>query len=229
MDESAFVFRSLQLFGDEKYAVFMRRLLPNLKKEIIGVRSPLIRRLARRMDEGERSLFLENLPHRFYDEDFLHAVLISSEKDKEKCFSEVEKFLPYINNWAVCDSLSPKVFRFHRDEVLRKAKEWKRAENAYACRFAIKMLKDHFLGEDFSLSILQEASSVHRDEECVKLMKAWFFAEALAKHEGEALEYFEGEKLDEETRNLAIRKARESLKISKEMKEYLRSLRNVSR
>lgn len=212
--------------AEEKYAAFQSKLLPTLPREkIIGVRVPVLRRLAKELSNSEREVFLQNVPHSFYDENMLHSILLSDEKDFEKCLYEVERFLPYIDNWAVCDVLSPKVFKRHKRKLLTKLYEWMNSVHTYTCRFAVEILMTHFLDEDFSSEILERVASIHSDEYYVNMMLAWFFAEALSKQKEAALFYLENKLLDSYVHNKTIQKALESRKIPKELKNCLRLLK----
>lgn len=212
---------------DPGYRDFQGMLIPSNKDaSMIGVRTPELRRLARayagREDIGE---FLDDLPHQYFDENQLHAFIISGIKDYEKCVKEVIRFLPYVDNWATCDQMSPKVFRKHRQELAEQAEEWIGSDHTYTVRFGIKMLMDHFLEEEFDLMYPEMIAQVRSEEYYIRMMVAWYFATALAKQYDAVLPFIENRRLDPWTHNKAIQKAVESFRVTPEHKEYLKSLK----
>ena len=212
---------------DEEYAVFQQKLIPGVPAErIIGVRVPELRKLAKRYyKDSEHRQFLKALPHGYYDEDLLHALLIAEEKDFARCLEETEAFLPFVDNWAVCDIFSPKVFAKHKEELLQRIRVWARSEKTYICRFGIGMLMQHFLDADFDAAYLEIPATVQSEEYYVNMMLAWFFATALAKQWEATIPYLENKRLARWTHNKAIQKARESYRITAAEKEYLKSLK----
>ena len=212
---------------DVKYREFHRKLIPGMSADqIIGVRTPAMRKLAKEFaKEEEAAAFLKQLPHTYYDENVLHAFLIASIKDYDACMDAVEAFLPYLDNWAVCDGLSPKVFEKHKTELLQKIRFWIPSEHTYTCRFGMGMLMRWFLDEDFQPEYLEMPAAVRSEEYYVNMMTAWFFATALAKQWEAAIPYLEQNRLDPWTHNKTIQKARESYRITSEQKEYLKTLK----
>ena len=212
---------------DVSYGDFQAKLTPGIPRELfIGVRVPEVRKLAKKfIKEPESVQFMHILPHKYYDENMLHGILISEMKDYDECISAVDSFLPYVDNWAVCDIMSPKVFRKNKSALLEKIKEWSASEKTYTCRFGIEMLMTYFLDDDFKPEYLDIPGSVHSDEYYVKMMVAWFFATALAKQWDTAVKYIEDYRLDSWVHNKTIQKARESYRITPEQKEYLKSLK----
>ncbi len=212
---------------DASYGDFQAKLTPGIPRELfIGVRVPEVRKLAKRLvKDPEAANFLADLPHKYYDENMLHGLLVSEIKDYDTCVSAVDKFLPYIDNWAVCDIMSPKVFKKNKTALLGKIKEWSASEKTYTCRFGIEMLMSHYLDADFKTEYLDIPGSVHSDEYYVQMMCAWFFATALAKQWDETVKYIEENRLDTWIHNKTIQKARESLRITPEQKEYLKTLK----
>ena len=212
---------------DKGYRDFHSKLIPTIPVEtIIGVRIPTIRKLAKEYGKDPESLeFLKQLPHAYYDENILHALLVAEIKDYEVCVKEVECFLPYVDNWAVCDIFSPKVFRKNKDKLIEKIKKWAASEHPYTCRFGMEMLMTHFLDEDFRVEYLEIPAAVHSGEYYVNMMIAWFYATALAKQWDAAVGYIEKKCLDPWTHNKTIQKARESYRITREQKEYLKTLK----
>ena len=221
--------RELFRLRDEQYRAFQAKLIPTTDPDtIIGVRTPALRKyakeLAKREDVAE---FLHELPHEWFDENQLHAFLLSEMKDYTQCIGEVDRFLPYVDNWATCDQLSPKVFKKHRTELLGHIRVWLASEATYTIRFAVGMLMQHFLDEDFDPVYPELVAAVRSEEYYVNMMVAWYFATALAKQYDCAVPYLENRRLAPWTHQKAIRKAVESYRITPEQKAYLRSLRLV--
>lgn len=212
---------------DEGYRDFQSKLIPSVPDVgFIGVRTPELRALAKefakREDVGE---FLGALPHKYFDENQLHAFIISLMKDFDRCVAEVERFLPYVDNWATCDQMSPKVFKKHKAEFLSYINKWIKSEQTYTIRFGVGMFMEHFLDEDFSLKYANTVAAIRSDEYYVNMMVAWYFATALAKQYDSIIPFIEGRKLDSWTHNRAIQKSVESRRISPEQKAYLKTLK----
>lgn len=212
---------------DISYGDFQSKLIPGIpRKHIIGVRVPEVRKLAKRLLKEEKvSKFLGELPHKYYDENMLHGLLISEIKDYDKCIKAVDKFLPFVDNWAVCDIMSPKIFKKNKVALLQKIKEWSISKKTYTCRFGIEMLMTYYLDEDFKPEYLEIPTSIHSKEYYVQMMIAWFFATALAKQWNTTIKYIEDHRLDTKIHNMAIQKARESNRIISKQKEYLKLLK----
>ena len=212
---------------DTEYAAFQGKLIPSIVcKTIIGVRVPQLRKLAKKLfgsDEAQK--FLGALPHAYYDENMLHGLLISEIKEFDECIRALDVFLPFVDNWAVCDILSPKVFKKNLNLLLPEIRRWAASNHTYTCRFGIEMLMTHFLDGYFTPSYLEIPAQIHSDEYYVNMMIAWFFATALAKQWDSALPYLETKKLDVWVHNKTIQKARESYRITAEQKLYLKSLK----
>ena len=212
---------------DVSYRDFQVKLIPTVETEsMIGVRTPALRKLAReygkREDIGE---FLQDLPHRYFDENQLHAFIISGIKDFETCIMYVEKFLPYVDNWATCDQMSPTVFKKKRQELLPYIREWVKSDRTYTVRFGIGMLMQHYLDEDFDPSFPEMVAGIKSEEYYISMMIAWYFATALAKQYDTILPFIEEKRLDSQTHNRAIQKAIESYRITQEQKAYLKTLK----
>ena len=212
---------------DTAYRDFQGKLIPGLGAEtMIGVRTPELRKLAKELAKREDIRdFLKDLPHEYFDENQVHAFILSEEKDFEKCMDELELFLPYVDNWATCDQMSPKVFRKNKKDLLTAIKRWIESDQTYTVRFAIKMLMEHFLDEDFDPIYPEMVATVRSEEYYIRMMIAWYFATALAKRYDAVLPYLKQEKLDVWTHNKAIQKAVESYRITEEQKIYLKSLK----
>jgi 3-methyladenine DNA glycosylase AlkD len=221
------ILKKLFELQDKEYANFQSKLTPNIPKEqFIGVRVPEVRKLAKQyIKENELKEFFNSLPHNYYDENMLHGLLISEIKDYDECIKEVDKFLPYVDNWAVCDIMSPKIFKKHKQELLPKIKEWSLSSKIYTCRFGIEMLMSHFLDEDFQPEYLKIPAKVHLEEYYVQMMIAWFYATSLAKQWDDTIIYLTENKLDTWIHNKTIQKACESYRITDEQKKHLKSLK----
>lgn len=212
---------------DTAYRDFQSGLIPGLESDsMIGVRTPELRKLAKRMAKREEiGAFLEVLPHRYFDENQLHAFVISENKDFGRCMEEVNRFLPFVDNWATCDQMSPKVFRKHREEMLPYIKEWLASDRTYVLRFGIGMLMEHFLDEDFDPAYPEMVSKIRSEEYYVNMMIAWYFATALAKQYETVLPFIEKRRLAPFTHNKAIQKSVESSRITAKQKAHLRELK----
>ncbi len=211
---------------DETNAAFMARLVPTLPPEsVLGVRMPDCRALAKELcrmpDIGE---FLTDLPHRYLDENNLHALILNEEKDCAAAVAAIDAFLPYVDNWATCDALRPKAFKKHPSALPDECRRWMRSGATYTVRFGIEILMTHYLDEDFRPEYLEEVSIIKNKEYYVNMMIAWYFATALAKQYEAAIPYIEQRRLDQWTHNKTIRKAIESCRITEERKAYLRTL-----
>ena len=225
--ESKTLTEKLFLLKDDEYAVFQSKLTPGIPPEaFIGVRVPVLRKFAKEYKNDPSSAdFLKALPHRYYDENMLHALLISEMKDYDEIICYLDAFLPYVDNWAVCDIMSPKALKKHTAELFLKIKEWTESQHTYTCRFGIEMLMSFYLDDNFNPECLRLPASVHSEEYYVRMMVAWYFATALAKQWEATVPYIEKGILDEWTHNKTIQKAIESYRITNEQKEYLKTLK----
>ena len=212
---------------DKEYKAFQVKLIPTVDPEtVIGTRTPALRAYAKSLvKSGDTDEFLAELPHSYFDENQLHAFILSEIKDMERCFDEVERFLPYVDNWATCDQLSPKVFKKNRERLLLYIRKWILSDEVYTIRFAIGMLMQHFLDEEFKTEYPEMVTQVQSEEYYVNMMIAWYFATALAKQYDAVIPFIEKQRLQPWTHNKAIQKAVESRRISPEQKDYLRSLK----
>ena len=224
--------RLLFALEDKKYKEFHAKLLPTVDPDsIIGVRVPLLRNLARRLAKGDLAEsedvagFMRSLPHKYYDENMLHSFLLQQIGVYATCLEEVERFLPYIDNWAVCDSLNPKVFNSHRDELLVSVKRWVSSPEVYTCRVGVCMLMNHYLDEHFSPDLLQLPLTVKPDDYYVRMVVAWYYATALAKQWDATIPFVEKRLMATWTHNKTLQKAIESYRITDNQKDYLRTLR----
>ena len=213
--------------SDEKYRDFQSKLMPTVPKEkIIGIRTPLLRKFAKDFSKtAEAKIFLSELPHEYYEENNLHAFLIEYIKDFDECAEETTKFLPFVDNWATCDSMSPEVFGKDKKKLSGYIEKWLSAKDTYSVRFGIKMLMEHFLGEDFSTEYPERVAKIQSEEYYIRMMQAWYFATALAKQYDSVLPFIESRRLEKWTHNKAIQKAIESYRITDEQKKYLRTLK----
>ena len=212
---------------DRPYGAFQSKLIPTADPEIfIGVRTPDLRKYAKQLVKRDDIFdFLHALPHQYFDENQLHAFILSEMKDYGICIEEVDRFLPYVDNWATCDQLSPKAFGKNKDRLLLHIRNWIESDHTYTKRFAIGMLMQHYLDDDFDSDYPEIVAKVRSEEYYVNMMIAWYFATALAKQYEAVIPYIEGQRLDVWTHNKAIQKARESRRITPEQKEYLKTLK----
>ena len=220
---------------DTGYRDFQKKVIPSVPEaRVVGVRTPALRKLAKDLRKQETELadaFLGELPHAYFDEDQLHAFLISLEKDYGTCIAQVNAFLPYVDNWATCDQLSPKVFGKHKEELLSEIDRWMASDHAYTVRFGMGMLMQWFLDDAFRPEYPERVAAVQFqngdevDEYYVNMMRAWYFATALAKQYDAVLPLIEARALDPWTHNKAIQKSVESYRIAEEQKAYLKTLK----
>lgn len=212
---------------DLKYREFHSRLMPTVEKEkVIGVRTPELRKFAKEISKTDYAKeFLKILPHEYYEENNLHAFLIEEIGDYDFCVAELNRFLPYVDNWATCDMMRPKIFKKHLSELLDEIEIWLHSKDTYTVRYGIEMLMVYFLDENFSPEYPETVSKIRSDEYYIKMMVAWYFATALSKRYDDVLPYLEQNRLDADTHNKTIRKAVESYRISDERKNYLRTLK----
>ena len=216
---------------EQKYRDFQSKLIPTIDAEtIIGVRTPQIRKIAKQMlKRQDVDEFFEALPHLYFDENQVHALALSELKDFGECVEKINRFLPFVDNWATCDQMSPKVFKKHHQELLPLIREWIGTGHTYTVRFGVGMLMQHFLDEDFDPSFPELVAGIHSDEYYINMMIAWYFATALAKQYPVILPYIEQQRLDQWVHNKTIQKAVESYRIDAGQKAYLRSLRLAGR
>lgn len=221
------IIKELYKMQDKKYRDIQVKTIPNIdSNSIIGVRTPELRSFAKKLiKEDNYKEFLEELPHKYFEENQLHSFIISEIKDYDICISYINKFLPYINNWATCDQLSPKVFKKNKEKLIKEIKVWIKSKEVYTIRFGIGMLMSYFLDEDFNESYLETISKIKSKEYYINMMIAWYYATALAKQYDSTIKYLENNKLDIWVHNKTIQKAIESYRITDSQKEYLRNLK----
>lgn len=212
---------------DITYKEFHSKLIPTVEADaVIGVRTPALRKFAKEFaKDPEVEAFLRDLPHQYYEENNLHAFVLETIKDYERCVWEVEKFLPYVDNWATCDMMSPKVFKKNLPKLLEKCKEWINSDETYVVRYGVEMLMTHFLDEEFKEEYLEWVAGICSEEYYIKMMVAWYFATALAKQYETTVKFLEKHRLEMWTHNKAIQKAVESYRITGEQKAYLKTLK----
>ena len=219
----------MDLFGlqDLKYRSFHAKLMPTVSFDrIIGIRVPVLRKYASEFAKTEEAkMYLNILPHKYYEEYNLHGFLIEKCKDFDETIRLLDEFLPYVDNWATCDSVSPKVLKKNLPALLKKIKVWMASEHCWTVRFGIEALMNHFLDESFDSSFPKMVAKIKSDEYYVKMMVAWYFATALAKQPEAIMPYFEDKTLEPWTHNKAIQKSIESFRISEETKKYLKTLK----
>lgn len=225
-EEPMYAERLMEL-QDPGYRDMQKKIIPTVDPDsIIGVRTPALRALAKEiLKSGDYKSFLNELPHKYFEENQLHAFILSGMKDFDECMDELEKFLPFVDNWATCDQMSPKVFKKHKDELLKHIKVWIKSDKTYTVRFGVGMLMEHFLDDDFDLKYPEMAARIRSDEYYVNMMIAWYFATALAKQYESIIPFIEQKRLAPWTHNKAIQKSVESYRITDEQKAYLKSLK----
>jgi len=213
---------------DLEYRDFNSKLIPNIDKDkIIGVRMPIIRKMAKDIYDNEYvEEFLYELPHKYQEENILHGVILTLRyKNIDILLDKLDLFLPYMDNWAVTDVISPKLFKKYPDKVYDKIKEWINSRDEYTIRFGVVTLLQFYLDDNFKLEILKLVSKIKSDYFYVNMAIAWFYSFALIKQYDNTIIYFEDKKLDVWIHNKSLQKALESYRISKDRKEYLRSLK----
>ena len=218
-----------QLFElqDLQYRDFQAKLMPTVNKEtVIGVRTPSLRAYAKKFGKTDNvSAFLEVLPHKYYEENNLHGLLIEQIKAYPSCIAALDRFLPYIDNWATCDLLAVRTVKNHLNSYIKKIDRWLESEHIYTIRFGINMLMRYYLEEEFKLEYPGKVAAIRSEEYYVNMARAWYFATALAKKYDQVLPFLEEQKMDVWTHNKTIQKAIESYRITPEQKEYLRTLK----
>ncbi len=211
--------------GDSKYKDFNSKLVPNIYKDrIIGVKNPEVKQLVKSAKEDIEE-FLNELPHYYNEENVLHGYLLSNIKDYDETISELNRFLPYIDNWSVCDIIKPKSFKKNRDKLINQIKIWIKSDHTYTVRFGLLMLMTHYLDEDFKKEYLSLPLTIKTDEYYIKMMIAWYYATALAKQYDNTIKIIENKKLDTWIHNKTIQKAKERFRVSDKQKEYLNTLK----
>lgn len=215
---------------DDTYKDFQSKLMPTVNPDtVIGIRIPMLRKfavkIAKDCSEDELTAFMKSLPHHYYEENNVHAFLIERINNFEECIAELDTFLPFVDNWATCDIMNPKIFKKNTDKLLCKVKEWLASSHVYTIRFGIGMLMRYFLDDNFNTEYLDMVVAVHSEEYYVNMMKAWFFATALTKQYDMTVPYIQQNRLDVWSHNKAIQKSVESFRISKEHKDELRKFK----
>lgn len=217
----------LFIMQDNEYKEFHGRLMPTVNPDtILGIRVPILRKfsnqLAKSLSKEKLIEFMNELPHKYYEENNIHAFLIEKIKDFDECIVALEKFLPFVDNWATCDMMNPKILKKNTQQLFCKIKEWITSPHVYTIRYGIGMLMRYFLDDNFKTEYLDMVAAVKSDEYYVNMMKAWFFATALAKQYEATLPYIKEKRLDNWSHNKAIQKSIESFRVPKEHKEELR-------
>jgi len=211
---------------DLEYRDFQASLMPTVDREaVIGVRTPVVRKIAKEISPAKAKEFMNELPHSYYEENNLHAFLIDRINDMDECYAELERFLPYVDNWATCDSLSLKLLSKDKARLLLNIDLWMESNETYTVRFGIGMLMRYFLSDNFSIEYPEKVAAVRSEEYYVNMMCAWYFATALAYQPESVIPFFEKGILSVWVHNKAIAKACESFRVPKETKEYLKTLR----
>ena len=227
MADIHYIEQTLKQMADPEYKAFHQKLMPTVDTEkVLGVRVPDLRKFAKEINKSDvKDDFLKILPHKYYEEDNLHAFLIEMVKDYDTVIKELNRFLPFVDNWATCDMMSPKIFKKHKKELLKDIERWMNSGETYTIRYGIKCLMQHYLDDDFDASHAQSVADVKSEEYYVNMMRAWYFATALSKQYDVAVKFLENRSLDKWTHNKTISKAVESYCVKPENKNYLKTLR----
>lgn len=226
-DNNNNIIKSLYALQDTAYRDFNSKLIPNISPDLfIGVRTPSLRQLAKDMiKSGEYNNFISQLPHKYFEENQLHAFILSEIKDFDLAIKEIERFLPFVDNWATCDQMSPRIFKKNLDCLYKHICKWIKSKDVYSVRFAVKNLMQYLLDDNFDIKYADMVANIKSDEYYINMMRAWYFATAAAKQFDLILPYFQDGKIDEWTRKHAIQKSLESFRVSSKNKEILKSLR----
>lgn len=226
-DLEKFIENRLFAMKDDKYRDFTSKLIPTVEKSrIIGVKTPELRKFAKEIfKEKNYENFLNSLPHKYHEENSLHGFIIENIKDFNRVIGYLDKFFPYIDNWATCDLISPKIFKKYLPELICKIKEWINSGRVYSVRFGVEMLMTHYLDDNFLPEYLKLVADIKSEEYYINMMIAWYFATAFAKQYDFAVKYIENKKLDVWVHNKSIQKAIESRRIPPDKKEYLKTLK----
>ena len=219
--------KELFAMQDTGYRDFHMKLMPTVDSErVIGVRTPALRAFAKKYGKTEEAKqFVEVLPHQYYEENNLHGLLLEQGKDYEKCVKDLDCFLPYVDNWATCDLLALHMMKKHRDIFIREVYRWMESDQPYTIRFGISMLMRHYLDDGFKPEYPEKVATIRSEEYYVNMMRAWYFATALAKQYEKILPFLEEQRMDIWTHNKTIQKSIESYRITQEQKDHLRTLR----
>ncbi|MGL6114459.1 MAG: DNA alkylation repair protein [Cetobacterium sp.] len=214
---------------DEKYKDFHKNLIPNVKEDtLLGIRVPILRQFSKKLYKENPKLaedFLKKLPHKYYEENNLHSFIIGNIKDFQEVMTLIEEFLPYVDNWGVCDSLAPKILKKYPKETYEKIKFWLNSPHPYTVRFAIGLLLSNYLDKEFHEEMLDLVSKIKSDKYYINMMIAWYFATALAKQYESTIPYIQNKILSPWVHNKTIQKSIESKRISPDIKIYLKTLK----
>lgn len=210
--------------GEEAYRDFSARLMPTVEKStVIGIRTPILRKYAKSLENYED--FLKDLPHKYFEENNLHAFLIERERDFGACIRKLDAFLPFVDNWATCDCMMPKVLKKEPEKLLKHIRRWIGSKDEYAVRYAVNLLMRFYLAENFDVCYNEMVAQLRSDAYYINMVRAWYFATALAKRYDETVPFIEGNVLDVWTHNKTIQKACESLRVPQARKQYLKTLK----
>lgn len=227
MNEGGQILTELYALQDLEYKAFHSKLIPEVPEEnIIGIRVSVLRHYAKTIfQRPDTAAFIRTLPHRYYEENNLHALLLEQYTEYDTLMTELERFLPYVDNWATCDMITSRLFKTHTEELLGPIQNWLSSEHTYTVRFGVEMLMKWYLDAAFRPEYPEWVGQIRSEEYYVKMAVAWYFATALAKQYDAVLPYLEGRKLERWTHNKTIQKAVESYRIAPEQKEYLKTLK----
>lgn len=227
MDIDQLILNDIKARANEKNMAFMSKLVPNVEPErVLGLYSADLKAIAKKYADNEHiDGFLGNLPHFYLEQNTIHGLIICGIKDYDKCVESLDKFLPYVDNWATCDSMRPKVFSKNRERAKKDVLRWIRSDLPYTARFGAEMAMTYYLGADFDVELAEAVKSINIDHYYVKMMVAWYFATAVAKNRDYAVGVIGSGTLDTFTHNTAIKKAIESYRVTDEEKNLLKTLK----
>lgn len=212
--------------ADQKYRDFTLPLIPNVdEKTFIGVRLPILKKFAKELDIKEREEFLDSLPHKYHEENVLHALILSNIKDYDEFIKRADSFLPYVTNWSVCDAICNKNLYKHLDKLIKEIYAWLKSKEIYRVRYAVKCLMNYYLGDEFKEEHLLKVQEIKLDDYYVMMVVAWYLATGLAKNYDSFIKAIEEKRFDKITHNKAIQKAVESYRVSEEHKHYLKTFK----
>lgn len=211
---------------DQKYRDFTLPLIPNIDREtFIGVRLPVLKKYAKELEKESREEFLRSLPHKYHEENILHAFILSNIKDFDEYIRYVDEFLPFITNWSVCDTLCNKYLNKYKDELIQIIYKWLESKEIYRVRYAVKCLMNYYLSEDFKEEHIEHVAKIKLDDYYIQMMIAWYLATGLAKNYDQFIKVIENHTFDKSIHNKAIQKAVESYRVREEHKIYLKTLK----
>ncbi len=218
---------TLEQYRDDSSRDFSAKIVPNVdKSKILGIKVPFLRKLAKEIFKNNQyESFLNELPHKYFEENLLHGFIIQQIKNYDLALIETKRFLPYVDNWAVSDTFAPKVFKKNLDKLISEIKIWLKSNDTYIIRFGTTCLMDFYLDDAFKEEYLNLLIPINSDEYYINMAIAWYYATALAKQYEPTIKIIENKLLSRWIHNKTIQKANESYRVTDEHKQYLKSLK----